>query len=80
MSNQAAQESLLTAEQVAQMLNVQRSTVYEWARMEYIPHIHLGVGRKKPLVRFSRAAVEQWLERKSKQGRTTRVPAISLDN
>jgi len=73
-------EPLLTAEQVSKILNVRVSTVYEWARMEYIPHIHLGVGRKKPLVRFSRAAVEQWLERKSKPGRTTRVPAITLNN
>ena len=73
-------EPLLTAEQVSKILNVRVSTVYEWARMEYIPHIHLGVGRKKPLVRFSRAAVEQWLENKSKPGRTTRVPAISLNN
>ena len=73
-------EPLLTAEQVSKILNVRVSTVYEWARMDYIPHIHLGVGRKKPLVRFSGAAVEEWLESKSKPGRTTRLPAISLDN
>jgi len=73
-------EPLLTAEQVSKMLNVRVTTVYEWARMDYIPHIRLGVGRKKPLVRFSRIAVEEWLENKSKQGRTTRVPAITLNN
>ena len=73
-------EPLLTAEEVSKMLNVKVSTVYEWARMDYIPHIHLGMGRKKPLVRFSPTAVEEWLESKSKQGRTTRVPTCFLVN
>jgi len=73
-------EPLLTAEQVSKMLNVRVSTVYEWARMDYIPHIHLGTGRKKPLVRFSPTAVQEWLESKSKQGRTTRVPTFFVAN
>jgi len=74
MSNQA---SLLTAEQIAQMLNVQRSTVYEWVRMGYIPCFRLGVGKKKPLVRFSLSIVEEWLKQRAVQGRTKRVPEIS---
>jgi len=73
-------EPLLTAEQVSNILNVRVSTVYEWARMNYIPHIHLGTGRKKPLVRFSPTAVEEWLESKSKPGRTRRVPTCFLVN
>ncbi len=73
-------ETLLTAEQVSKILNVSVSTVYEWARMDYIPHIHLGMGGKKPLVRFYRSAVDEWVESKSKQGRTTRVPTFFLDN
>ena len=32
-------EPLLTADDVAQLLNVKPTTVYEWARMDYIPHI-----------------------------------------
>jgi len=57
-------EPLLTAEQVSKILNVRVSTVYEWARMDYIPHIHLGTGRKKPPSSFlpyrrSRVAREQ---------------------
>ncbi len=74
MSNQA---SLLTAEQIAQMLNVKRSTVYEWVRMDYIPNIRLGIGKKKPLVRFSLSAVQEWLNQKETEGRTKRVPEIS---
>ena len=67
-------ESLLTAEEVSKILKVKVTTIYEWARMDYIPHIHLGVGRKRPLVRFSRTAVQEWLESRSKQGRPTRIP------
>ena len=62
------------------MLNIKVSTVYEWARMDYIPHVHLGVGKKKPRVRFSRTAVQEWLESKSKQGRTTRIPKLFLES
>jgi len=77
MSNQAAQESLLTAEQIGQILNVKRSTVYEWVRMDYIPNIRLGIGKKKPLVRVSPSAVQEWLKQKETEGRTRRVPEIS---
>ena len=73
-------EPLLTAEQVSNILNVRVSTVYEWARMDYIPHIHMGMGGKKPLVRFYLSAIEEWVESKSKQGRTTRVPTFFLAN
>jgi len=73
-------EPLLTAEQVSKMLNVKVSTIYEWARMDYIPHIRLGVGKKRPPVRFSPTAVQEWLESKSKQGRTTRVPTFFVAN
>ncbi len=57
-------EPLLTAEQVSKILNVRVSTVYEWARMDYIPHIHMGMGRKEALGPFlpyrrSRVAREQ---------------------
>ncbi len=45
-------EPLLTAEEVSQILSVSVSTVYEWARMDYIPHIHLGMGRKEALRPF----------------------------
>jgi excisionase family DNA binding protein len=65
---------LLKAEQVAEMLNVRVSTVYEWVRMDYIPHIRLGIGRKKPCVRFSPIAIDQWLLERDRKGRTFRVP------
>ena len=66
-------EPLLRAEQVAEMLNVKVSTVYEWVRMNYLPSIRLGTGDTKPLVRFERSAIEQWLETKRKAGRSRRI-------
>ncbi len=77
MSQQALHEPLLTAKQIAQMLNVKSSTVYEWAQMGYIPCIRLGTGKKKPLVRFSQFRVQEWLKQKEVDGRTKRVPEIS---
>ena len=70
-------EPLWTANDVAMRCAVRRSTVYEWCRMDYIPHIHLGIGRKKPCLRFYPDAVENWLEAKAKEGRSTRIPVIS---
>jgi excisionase family DNA binding protein len=65
---------LMRVEDVAELLNVKSSTVYEWARMGYIPSVQLGTGKSKPCVRFDRKAIEQWLAAKSKAGRTTRIP------
>ena len=67
-------EALLRANEVAEKLNVQTSTIYEWARMNYIPHIHLGTGKKKPCIRFSVADIEKWLEDRAEEGRISRIP------
>jgi len=77
MSQHFLQEPLLTVEQLAPKLNVKKSTLYEWVRMDYIPNIRLGIGKKKPLVRFSPSAVQEWLKQKETEGRTRRVPEIS---
>ncbi len=74
MSKRLEREPLLTVIDVAQLLNVKPTTVYEWARMDYIPHIRLGLGAKKPCVRFRWSAVETWLDQREKAGRTTRLP------
>jgi excisionase family DNA binding protein len=67
---------LLRAEEVAEMLNVRVSTVYEWARINYIPHIILGIGEKKPCVRFEDGAIRKWIFERSKPGRTNRIPEL----
>jgi excisionase family DNA binding protein len=48
---------LLTAEQVAEMLQVPKSWVYEAAREHRIPHVRLG-----RYVRFEREQLDSWLE------------------
>ena len=54
-------ESLLTAEQVAQMLNLKRVTVYAAAASGRIPCVRLWKGRRRTLLRFRRDDIEQFL-------------------
>ena len=65
---------LLRADDVADLLSVRTSTIYEWVRMDYIPHIRLGTGKKKPCVRFDLDEIKRWLDERKVQGRTSRVP------
>jgi excisionase family DNA binding protein len=51
-------EPLLTAEQVARLLGIPRSSVYEYARRGEDPLPAVRVGRH---VRFHRSALERWL-------------------
>ena len=64
---------LLNAKDVSKLLNVAVSTVYEWARMKFIPHMNIGTGTKKPCVRFDADEVREWMEARKRQGRATRV-------
>lgn len=58
-------DRLLTAGEVAEMLNVPVSWVYERSREGAMPHVPLG-----RYVRFDRAKVLAWLEGCSVPGRT----------
>ena len=49
---------LLTADDVAELLSVPRSSVYEYARRLHDPLPSLNIGRHR---RFDRGAIEQWL-------------------
>ena len=51
-------EPLLTAAEVARLLGVPRSSIYEYARRLRDPLPSIGIGRHR---RFSRAALEAWL-------------------
>jgi len=59
--------SLLTPDQIAQVLGVKPSTIYQWTHQGYIPHVKLG-----RLVRFDLRVIEQWLQRLSNNGRNTK--------
>ncbi|UTI63364.1 helix-turn-helix domain-containing protein [Paraconexibacter antarcticus] len=51
-------EPLLTAEEVAGLLSVPRSSVYEYARRQHRPLPSIGIGRHR---RFYRSDLEAWL-------------------
>jgi excisionase family DNA binding protein len=59
--------SLLTPNQVAEVLGVKLSTIYQWTHEGYIPHVKIG-----RLVRFDLRVIERWLEKLTKTGRTTK--------
>lgn len=56
------QEPLLCAADIARLLGVPRSSVYEYARRTHdaLPSLHIGRHR-----RFHRSAVEAWLARQA---------------
>ena len=51
-------EPLLTADDVARLLSVPRSSVYEYARRRHRPLPSMAIGRHR---RFYRSDVETWL-------------------
>ncbi len=60
-------EKLLTPQQIAEVLGVKTSTIYQWTHQGFIPHVKLG-----RLVRFKETAVMKWVEERSNNGRKTR--------
>jgi len=57
-------EKLLTINQLSELLQVSRSTLYEWTHIEYIPYYKFRSG-----VRFKESEIEGWLKRRKKKGR-----------
>ncbi len=58
-------ETLLRAKDVAQILNVRPSTVYELAHRGVLPHIRITEGSRRALIRFRPADVELFLKQRS---------------
>lgn len=59
-----AEERLLTMQQVADLIGVDRCTVYNWKRMGLLPYYKIG----KRAVRFKLAEILQWLETQKRDG------------
>jgi len=66
-------EKLLTPQEIAEVLGVQPSTIYQWTHQGYIPHIKLG-----KFVRFKAKDVERWVEGKANNGRVTKKVQLSV--
>jgi len=60
-------EKLLTPQEIADILGVQPSTIYQWTHQGYIPHVKIG-----KFVRFKEKDVERWVEKKTSNGRVTK--------
>ncbi len=54
-------ESLLTAQQVAELLHLKPVTVYAAAAKGLIPSVILWRGQRRGLIRFRRADLESWI-------------------
>ena len=59
MVDAALNEPLLTAAQVAELLSVPTSSVYEYARRRHAPLPSISIGKHR---RFYRGDVEAWLQ------------------
>ena len=62
---------LLTIEEVADLLQVKKMTVYSWVHFGKIPFVKLN-----GLVRFKRFAIERWIDKKSVTPKRTLDPQI----
>ena len=58
---------LMTPHQIAEMLQVRPSTIYQWVHQGFIPHVKL-----RRLLRFRECDVMAWVEKRAKRGRVSR--------
>ena len=60
-------DKLLNAKEVANLIGVKPSTIYQWTHQGFIPHVKVG-----KLVRFNVDSVMKWLSEKESVGRKNR--------
>ena len=61
---------LLTAQDVADRLQLKLSTIRNWTHIDYIPYIKL-----RAAVRYRWSDIEKWMEKRSAGGRLQRIVA-----
>lgn len=66
-------DDIMTAHDVAEWLQVSLVTVRRWTSSCYIPHVKVG-----RIVRFQKGVIDNWLAKRSSNGRTRRVPEVTL--
>ena len=69
MNPQLPDEGLLDADDAAAVLHVKRGTVYDWASKGILPHIRILAGRRRAVVRFRRADLDEFLRGRSVSAR-----------
>jgi len=58
-------EPLLTADDVARILNVKVSTVYDGVYRGLIPAVRIWKGRRRTLIRFRRSDIEEFIRERT---------------
>jgi len=66
-------EKLLNPQEMADILGVKVSTIYQWTHQEFIPHVKLG-----HFVRFKYHDVMKWVDKKSLPGRVRRRVDVDI--
>jgi excisionase family DNA binding protein len=61
-------ESLLTVEEVAQILRIKPSTVYDWVYAGVLPAVRPMTGPHRSIVRFRGADIEKFIQDHTRQG------------
>ncbi|MBI3601865.1 MAG: helix-turn-helix domain-containing protein [Candidatus Omnitrophica bacterium] len=65
-------ERLLKINEVSDMLQVSRKTIYNWVCYGYIPHFKVYNTRGHGgVLRFRESDLEKWLQRRKQDGRVT---------
>ena len=59
-------EKLLTIKDLSELLQVSKSTIYQWTHTGFIPHYKIPKG-----VRFKVSEIEKWLHKRKRKGRNT---------
>ena len=67
-------ENLLKPAEVAELLQVQKSTVYKWAHYDYIPHVKLGRA-----LRFRKKVIDRWVKKKERERKVESLDMEGLD-
>jgi len=52
---------LLNIRELSKKLKISMTTIYRMVESGEIPYISIGVGKKKPRIRFSPASIDGWL-------------------
>jgi len=64
---------LLSTQEVADLLGVKLSTIYQWTHQGFIPHVKLG-----KFVRFKESEIAKWIEKREVAGRTTQRLRVNM--
>jgi excisionase family DNA binding protein len=59
-------EKLLTVEQLSELIQINRSTLYEWTHAGFMPYYKFPNG-----VRFKEKDIDDWLKKRQKRGRNS---------